>query len=301
MRTQIGMNNHHYNEDEADKEDQRTAMLHALLKQSEQFTSLSQPPSLMNNVMNDVFTPNQPFAFQNADLCRLQNHPFENFGGAGTHHQQLSGQLNPSDNFQLLMQLQQQQLQQQHQLLLQAGGLAGQGRYGIQMETMGGGSDYNNANYGGQGIQAASAQNEEWRSALAANFAEPSSSVVINPTPRRRAQSFPLTLHRVLADLELAGATHIATFVDDGNAFLVRSPKEFEIKILPEYFPRMSSFGSFQRQLNLYNFKRISQGPHRGSYSHPHFRRSDPEASKDMKRTKIKGGPSKKADSNYAA
>lgn len=300
MRTQNGMNYHQNNEDEAGKEDQRTAMLHALLKQSEQFTSLNQPPSLMNNVMNDVFTPNQPFAFQNADLSRLQNLPFENFGGAGTHHQQLSGQLNPSDNFQLLMQLQQQQLQQQHQLLFQAGGLAGQGRYGIPMEPMGGGGDYNNADYGVQGRQVASVQNEEWRSALAPNFAEPSIGALFNATPRRRAQSFPLTLHRVLADLERAGATHIATFVDDGNAFLVRSPKEFETKILREYFPRMSSFGSFQRQLNLYNFKRVSQGPHRGSYSHPRFRRSDPEASRDMKRTKIKGGSLKKADSNEA-
>merc|ERR1712176_617291 len=74
---------------------------------------------------------------------------------------------------------------------------------------------------------------------------------------QRRSESFPMTLHRLLADLESVGASHIATFVSQGEAFLIKNPKLFEERIIPDYFPRMGSFGSFQRQLNLYDFKRI--------------------------------------------
>jgi hypothetical protein len=34
---------------------------------------------------------------------------------------------------------------------------------------------------------------------------------------------------------------------------------------------------SFQRQLNLYGFRKVFRGPDSGGYAHPHFRRDHPE------------------------
>lgn len=57
---------------------------------------------------------------------------------------------------------------------------------------------------------------------------------------------------------------------------------------MPKYF-KMGSFASFQRQLNLYDFVRISEGPDRGAYCHELFIRGKPLLSTTMRRTKIKG------------
>jgi len=57
---------------------------------------------------------------------------------------------------------------------------------------------------------------------------------------------------------------------------------------MPKYF-HMSSFSSFQRQLNLYNFQRISDGPERDAYYHEYFVRGDPELCSHIKRNKVKG------------
>ncbi len=47
------------------------------------------------------------------------------------------------------------------------------------------------------------------------------------------------------------------------NSFVVHNRKEFVQFIIPAYF-RMSKFASFQRQLNLYDYKRITAGPDKG-------------------------------------
>jgi hypothetical protein len=47
------------------------------------------------------------------------------------------------------------------------------------------------------------------------------------------------------------------------NSFVVHNRKEFVRLIMPVYF-RMSKFASFQRQLNLYDYKRITSGPDKG-------------------------------------
>jgi HSF-type DNA-binding len=58
--------------------------------------------------------------------------------------------------------------------------------------------------------------------------------------------------------------------------------------ILPHYF-RMSTFSSFQRQLNLYDFQRIGEGPEKGAYWHELFLKHQPMLSTGMKRNKAKG------------
>lgn len=50
-----------------------------------------------------------------------------------------------------------------------------------------------------------------------------------------------------------------------GRAFLVSDTKQFTKDILPRFF-KQSKWTSFTRQLNLWNFQRITQGPDTGAY-----------------------------------
>ena len=104
-------------------------------------------------------------------------------------------------------------------------------------------------------------------------------------------ESFPMVLHRALAELELVGGgRNIATFLPDGRSFYIKNQALFASKILPAFFPKMKSFASFQRQLNLYDFRRVGgAGPDRGAYRHQLFVRDYPAMSSRMRRTKIKG------------
>jgi len=58
--------------------------------------------------------------------------------------------------------------------------------------------------------------------------------------------------------------------------------------IMKTYF-RQSKLTSFQRQLNLYGFIRITRGYDAGAYYHPFFLRGKPHIVKLMIRTRIKG------------
>lgn len=74
-----------------------------------------------------------------------------------------------------------------------------------------------------------------------------------------RSSVFPRVLHAILADLERQGRDDIASFLPHGRAFAIHKPREFATKVLPRYF-RMGHFTSFQRQLNLYDFQRVTRG-----------------------------------------
>ena len=104
-------------------------------------------------------------------------------------------------------------------------------------------------------------------------------------------ESFPMVLHRALAELErVAGGRAIATFLPDGRSFFIHNQVLFTRQVLPVFFPMMESFASFQRQLYLYDFARVSgTGVDRGAYHHKLFVRDHPAMSSGMKPTKIKG------------
>mmetsp|Transcript_45425 Transcript_45425/g.110040 ORF Transcript_45425/g.110040 Transcript_45425/m.110040 type:complete len:528 (+) Transcript_45425:152-1735(+) len=98
-------------------------------------------------------------------------------------------------------------------------------------------------------------------------------------------QPFPEKLHEML---DRANQPNIVTWLPHGRAFLVRKPKEFTEHIMPRYF-RQTKLTSFQRQLNLYGFRRITQGPDAGAYYHELFLRGRPHLCMRMQRQKVKG------------
>lgn len=63
-------------------------------------------------------------------------------------------------------------------------------------------------------------------------------------------------------------------------------PSRFRLR---RYF-KQSKLTSFQRQLNLYGFQRISTGRDRGGYFHPLFLRGRADICHSMLRTRVKGG-----------
>lgn len=108
---------------------------------------------------------------------------------------------------------------------------------------------------------------------------------------------FPLKLHRLLETAEKEQVSDIVSWLPHGRAFIVRKSKEFVSQVLPKVF-KQSKLTSFQRQLNLYGFRRITRkGPDYGGYYHELFLRGRAFLCHKMIRTKIKGTGFKAASS----
>lgn len=107
--------------------------------------------------------------------------------------------------------------------------------------------------------------------------------------------NFPITLHFMLSDVERGGFSDVVSWQPHGRCFVIHEAKVFVLQILPQWF-RQSKFASFQRQLNIYGFKRLTTGPDRGGYYHEFFLRGKIFLANRIFRMKIKGtGPRKKS------
>jgi len=113
---------------------------------------------------------------------------------------------------------------------------------------------------------------------------------IIEPTVRGGVSSpFPMKLHEMLDDIERDGYGHVVSWQPHGRCFIVRKPKEFVEHVMPTYF-KQSKLASFQRQLNLYGFQRLTRkGPDKGAYYHEKFLRGKVFLSQHIHRIRVKG------------
>ncbi|CAB9529617.1 shock factor protein [Seminavis robusta] len=128
---------------------------------------------------------------------------------------------------------------------------------------------------------------------------------IISPPPsldlvpdngRGTTQTFPRKLHYLLeyARTSNDGLRNIVSWQPHGRCFVVHNNKEFVAQVLPNWFMQ-SKIASFQRQLNLYGFKRFTTGTDKGGYYHECFLRGRPDLVLHIRRTKVKGAGHRKA------
>jgi hypothetical protein len=106
---------------------------------------------------------------------------------------------------------------------------------------------------------------------------------------------FPEKMHYILLELENEGSRDIVSWLPHGRAFMVHSLKLFEEEILSKWF-NMTKYTSFQRQMNLYGFRRVAKGVDKGAYYHELFLKGRQYLCKYIKRTKIKGASARKCN-----
>jgi hypothetical protein len=92
----------------------------------------------------------------------------------------------------------------------------------------------------------------------------------------------------MLSDVEAAGRIDIVSWQPHGRAFIVHKPKELVTEIMPLYF-KQTKWSSFQRQLNIYGFGRLTCGLDRGCYYHPKFLKGRPDLCEVLIRQNVKG------------
>lgn len=100
--------------------------------------------------------------------------------------------------------------------------------------------------------------------------------VVSNHQNSQIKEPFPVILYDILEKASTdSNIAKIVSWHPDGIRFRVHDRAAFETLIQPVHFPTQSDFASFRRQLNLYDYKRISKDlkEEDGYYFHPKFMR----------------------------
>mmetsp|Transcript_28962 Transcript_28962/g.79446 ORF Transcript_28962/g.79446 Transcript_28962/m.79446 type:complete len:431 (+) Transcript_28962:137-1429(+) len=98
---------------------------------------------------------------------------------------------------------------------------------------------------------------------------------------------FPTKLEEMLNQVEGDGYSQVVSWQPHGRCFVIHKMAEFKA-LLPRYF-KLSKIASFQRQLNLYGFQRITTGMDKGGYYHEYFLRGKSFLAYKIQRIKVKG------------
>jgi hypothetical protein len=106
------------------------------------------------------------------------------------------------------------------------------------------------------------------------------------------SSAFPSVLYDMLEDVGDHKWEHIVSWQPHGRAFRVHKIKKFVDIVLPNYFSQ-SKITSFQRQLNLYCFSRLTSNLDKGAYYHEKFVRGQPLLCQEIRRLRIKGNGTK--------
>jgi HSF-type DNA-binding len=142
----------------------------------------------------------------------------------------------------------------------------------------------------------------EWAAATAASATTHSAknTVTMTTTPQltnsrststsnNNTGSFPHILYHLLEQASIGGYEHIVSWQCHGRAFRVHDSHQFVQHVMPQFF-QQTRYPSFQRQLALYGFVRITrQGLDRGAYYNERFLRGYSQLCSTMIRTPIKG------------
>jgi len=102
------------------------------------------------------------------------------------------------------------------------------------------------------------------------NSMSPGNPAISRITP---TANFPEVLYSMIMYCEREGYNDVISFFSHGRAFAIHRPRRFEKEFMPRFFFNMGKIASFHRQLNLYGFKRITEGPDNGGYWHRKFLR----------------------------
>lgn len=106
------------------------------------------------------------------------------------------------------------------------------------------------------------------------HVAAPHSGLVPPAVQSSNSFQFPWKLHDMLEQAQNDGLQEIVSWQDEGRSFKVYKPTIFVERLMPIYF-KQTKYKSFQRQLNLYGFTRINEGPGKGGYKHKYFLKSN--------------------------
>ena len=108
-----------------------------------------------------------------------------------------------------------------------------------------------------------------------------------NKNSIRDKMPFPLKLHKMLNEVYKFEMEDTVFWQQHGRCFKVNQPSK--MKPILDLFFGGSKYSSFQRNLNMYGFKRITRGPDAGSYYHELFLKNYEHLCGRMKRTAVKG------------
>ena len=125
---------------------------------------------------------------------------------------------------------------------------------------------------------------------VVSNLERPSSSSSSSASSSQNGGNtilFPWKLHEMLRNCVTEGKDNIVSWLPEGNAFKVHKVPDFVSKILPMYF-KQTKYKSFQRQLNLWGFERLTSGPDKGAYYHDQFLRDDPDLCSKLTRQRAR-------------